>query len=712
MLTNQTILEQLLACEIALNRHREVEELLSLKIGNGNCDLRYYLGVNYAAQGKFEESLAELISVLENNPSHQMAKNMAFKLLLRKARQKVKEKNFGEISSVLSMAVDLAPDTPDARKELACFKNALPISHMKAGKRKAAANLWEEELRKHPTDHNLIHNLALLYYWWALSEEAKAADSSTNNGNSGICRIWEKSISYWVVLLGMPMFWSEWKNEKEEIWNLEIKTDDLKKFRESFLEEKLMKIFNDYIDLYKQNGKNQESSRHEDYLLTLLLEKESAIKWSAVFEILNNWKGAMDINNLDGIKRYELVRAIQKAQGNTPCFGTIKDCRKNSDECLWSKSCQTDRNRELYFNIPGGRQFFQDANMLPEVYNLIELLHIVHPDNEVIGKLRFYLHPGGLGRVLILLEQGKKPQRAMAELERLLDNKLVDKGDLDVKYINAFAHMERGRSYYKEGNKFNEALDDWTCAKGLIMDAQRLSGHIGNSSYRNFIASLRDEIESLVVSGCEKEAKKYKQADKLDDAISVLLKGLKLVSHPANKSLSDHIAIFYCEKGDKRIADKNFSKARKEFENALKYVPNYARAKKGIGTAYNNEGVSKGSPEQSIPLFEKAIQYDSDDNVVKQNLAGAYNGKAVSILNALTQYSSYSKCDDAISLLKNALKILNPSLDMSLIDSFAYMDMEESLFKSFTMKLPDDFYKTVLHNLWVACRSRKNLRGY
>jgi tetratricopeptide (TPR) repeat protein len=799
MLTDQTILEQLSACKIALNRHREVEELLSQKVGSANGDLRYYLGVNYAAQGKFEECLAELISVLKNNPSHKMAKHLAFKLLLNQARQKIKEKDISSISSVLSLAVELAPDTPDAQKELSYFKNALPISHIKAGKREAAAKIWEEELRKHPMDYSLIHNLALLYYWWALNEEAKTAETSKSGTVGDICRIWEKSISCWVMLLSMSDFWNEWKKEKEGIWNLEIKAEDLEEFRESFLEEKFIKIFNDYIDSYKQNGKEQDSSRYENYILTLLLEKESSRCWKETFDVLNDWKDALGVSLDVGIKRYELIRAIQKAEGNTSCFGTVRDCSNDTNECLWSKYCLSDRNRELFFNMPAGYQFFRDFEMLPEVSKLIELLQKVNPDNESIGRLRIYLHRGGLGKVLILLEQRKKPHLAIAELQRLLDSKSVDKGALDVKYIYALAHTERGRLSYKQGNKFNEALDDWTFAQGVVTDAQKLANFEGNPCFGKFLASLKGEIESLVVSCSEKEAKKYKQADKLDDAISVLLKGLKIVTHPANKSLNEHIAIFYCEKGDKKIADKSFSGARNDFEEALKYSPNYDRAKKGIGTAYNNEGVSKSSPDESLPLFEKAIQYDPDSNVVKENLAGACNGKAISILNSLTpgssqneydrainllkkavkilnpsleessinlileydsekeiekitkdmkdslyktvlknlslagnyrryniagdynkravdiinsltQYSSYSKCDEAIDLLKQAVKILNPSFNMSLIDSFAYT--EEWQFKNLTSNLPNDLYKTVLHNLWVACRSRKNLRGY
>ena len=46
-----------------------------------------------------------------------------------------------------------------------------------------------------------------------------------------------------------------------------------------------------------------------------------------------------------GVKKYsrfskpDLIRAVQVAEGNSPCFQQIYDCRV--DDCLWREECQT-----------------------------------------------------------------------------------------------------------------------------------------------------------------------------------------------------------------------------------------------------------------------------------------------------------------------------------------------------------------------------------
>jgi tetratricopeptide (TPR) repeat protein len=709
MLNHEIILKQLSACKIATNNYQEAGELLKKDICCDHGDFHYYLGLTYAGQGKTAEALDELRAVLKMDPSHNSAKHLAFRLLVNKARKKIKEKDINGLSSIVGLAVELAPDTPEAKKELSYFKNAIPLSHIKNGKREDAAKIWEEELKKHPSNHLIIHNLALLYYWWALDEEAKAADSTIVKDNGKLDGLWRKSISYWVMLLSIPQFWTNWKKQKEDIWNLRINAEDLEKFRETFLEEKLIRVFHDYIDTYKQNGKNSDLSRHEEYLVEVLLEKESARCWKDLLNAIYVWAGKYGLRLDSGIKRYELIRSIQKAEGYKSCFGAVKDCNKGPNECIWSDSCKSDRNRELYLNIPAGYYSLKELKIFVEAGKLIEVLHKEHPDNESIGRLRIYLHPSGFGKSLIILEQRKKPQQTIDRLNKLMANSSYT-NTLEFKYVYALALMERGKLLMKD-RVFNRALDDFTSSKEYVSDAIKLTDK--NPCYRNSLISLKTEIDTAVITDCEKEANKLRQSDKIDEAMVVLQRGMKLVGYPDNKPLRDHLAIFYSDRGDKKLANEKFADARKDFEQALKNNQDYTRAKKGIGTTYNNEGVTKSEPKDSIPLFEKAIEYDPDSDVVKQNLAGAYNSKAVALLNSVSQYdsrySNINKCDDAANLLKKSLKILNPALESTTIDAILYAG---DTIDSFIKEMPESLYKTVIKNLAGAGNYLKILRGY
>jgi len=39
------------------------------------------------------------------------------------------------------------------------------------------------------------------------------------------------------------------------------------------------------------------------------------------------------------MKKMELVQAIQRAEGNEPCFGTGRSATCGQDRCLWKDDC-------------------------------------------------------------------------------------------------------------------------------------------------------------------------------------------------------------------------------------------------------------------------------------------------------------------------------------------------------------------------------------
>lgn len=43
--------------------------------------------------------------------------------------------------------------------------------------------------------------------------------------------------------------------------------------------------------------------------------------------------------NPDRMKKAELIRAIQRAEGNFDCFGTASSGECNQHDCLWREDC-------------------------------------------------------------------------------------------------------------------------------------------------------------------------------------------------------------------------------------------------------------------------------------------------------------------------------------------------------------------------------------
>jgi hypothetical protein len=52
------------------------------------------------------------------------------------------------------------------------------------------------------------------------------------------------------------------------------------------------------------------------------------------------WEKAheFEIKDYGQLDQGELIRAIQRAEGNQPCYGHIHDCRQ--DDCAWLAPCQ------------------------------------------------------------------------------------------------------------------------------------------------------------------------------------------------------------------------------------------------------------------------------------------------------------------------------------------------------------------------------------
>lgn len=690
-------IHQLFACLIATDRHQEVEDLVKKHInGENEAEIGYYLSLAYAGQEKAEDALSEIKKVLEKKPDNESAKRLAFKILIHQARSRIKENDYKGLSSVLGDALEIAPNDPELDKEIAGFKGILPLSYLKAGSREDAARIWEEELKQNPQDHRVIHNLALLYYWWALdAENCSEKDSKKTNK---IDFLWKRAIAYWVMLMNTENFWKEWKKEREGLCSIKIKEEDIKKLKNKLIDDRFNKVFHDYVDQHKQNGRQKDSARHEDYLTTLMLEKKTASYYK---EALNRVK-KLGIKTDGAMKRWELIRAIQEKEGNAPCFATVKGECKDMDTCYWGESCIIDPslwNKTIFLSIACGPMIFKEMDVLSEVHKLIELSCKAGGVNEKLSKLMIYLSP--LGKALILIDDLKRPQRAIDKWDKLPQDV---KDSVKGRYIYALARVESGKGFLQKGD-IDKALNNWSDAKLCVTKAIKTAT---DSSLDELLVPLKDKIDDLAVDVCEREAKRLEQKDKIDDAIKMLTIGLKIVDR---KSLKEHLAVFYCNRGikklnDKKLNDKKFSAARNDFETALSYDSNNKRAKQSIGTTYNNEGVAKSDTDKAIPLFEKAIKYDPDSDVTKQNLAGAYNGKAVSILNSLNEYSSSYDCDEAIALLKKAAKLLNPSIGQDILNAIEYAGDQ---IDSGINNMDDSLYKTVLKNLAVAGNYRRQL---
>ncbi|MCK4308315.1 hypothetical protein KAW50_08830, partial [candidate division WOR-3 bacterium] len=437
-----------------------------------------------------------------------------------------------------------------------------------------AAEIWEEEQRKDPTNYRVTHSLALLYYWWAKKEEE---ENVTKSDSAFLDSLWMKVISNWVMLKYSEDFWKEWKEERERLCSkegdpLQIKEKDIDELPDK-LPDRLDKEFFNYSDQYRQKGMEKEAEIYERYQTALALEQKSA-------------------------SYYKKVTVIIKERIN---------------ETL-PPIC--------------GVAMLNHLGILSDVDRLVERASKIYPEHENIVGLKTYLTP--LGPIHILIEK-KKLKAAIREIETLPETMRSSK---EGKNVHATAYLKLGEEVLALSNDINEALNCWE--KGL----KYATDH-----------SIAGMLDKAVSDACIEQAKRLNNQKKFNKAIEILERGERLVTDRSNReTLREHLAISYCDRGEKYLSEDNLSKAKKDLEKALEYNRNYRRAKDDLSTVYNNQGVKllETDLDRGIEKLEKACKYSCTD-VVKKNLAGAYNVKAVKIAD----WDRYS----AANYLRKALEL-------------------------------------------------------
>jgi hypothetical protein len=257
--------EQRCACLASLGKIDELE-----KLAPQPC-VDYQLALAYALGGRIDQAVERLKGALKQKPDYPGLKALAFQVALRQADLKLKQQDWNGISSAVALALEAGPASPEGARELLRFKSALPVAHIKTGARRQAADIWERELRTQPDNRALIHNLAILYYWWAAQEES--------SGGAGVDPIWNAAIAYWNLIVNSGEFWSGWKTELEQRWGLTLQDADLQPVCDSFLNERLAKLFQNHSSSYKEKNRAADAERHEEYLTALALERKSAEAW-------------------------------------------------------------------------------------------------------------------------------------------------------------------------------------------------------------------------------------------------------------------------------------------------------------------------------------------------------------------------------------------------------------------------------------------------
>ena len=158
-----------------------------------------------------------------------------------------------------------------------------------------------------------------------------------------------------------------------------------------------------------------------------------------------------------------------------------------------------------------------------------------------------------------------------------------------------------------------------------------------------------------------------------------------------------------------KLGEKQYENARGDFQKALQLDSNYQRARQALCIAYNNEALVLTDQEAKLKLLQKALEYNPNDQQVRENLALAMFEKGMKIANGRNEYNAKLELARAIGLFRAAATTLRADLPEKTLDAIVASGGQgfEEEFK----KLPEGLYRTVLENLAIAAKVRKQVKG-
>jgi tetratricopeptide (TPR) repeat protein len=323
---------QLAACFVLSGRTSLPQDIAGLiAIRPNDYNVRYFSALAMALDQRIQDALAEINLVLGKNSDHILGSRLAFKLYTHMARQKVSEGKVEEVKDILDTAQKFAHHDAGQLQSMTEFKSDPLLGYLRTAKRAEVAVKWNEAFRKNPTNVKLLHNLALLYYWWTTSPADAAED------------LWPRSLCYWVFLENSDDFWAEWAKERALTYKTKIPDKEVQFMRKTIIDEKIRPF------LIANQALNKE---FVGFIELLDIERQSSACYREVITKLKD----MGLSHNSGIRAEEFVRKLQEADAKSPCFGTKTDCAESSSCPTFGACLDKDFQRDMliYPSLPYG----------------------------------------------------------------------------------------------------------------------------------------------------------------------------------------------------------------------------------------------------------------------------------------------------------------------------------------------------------------------
>jgi tetratricopeptide (TPR) repeat protein len=656
--------EQYFACLAARGRRDALERLGSIGTAGVVQAAGYYLAVSLASEGEADQAIARLIDVITAEPEHAEARNLAFQLLTHRAERAAFQQDWPGLAQAVTDALQYGPRGAEASGALERFKHTLPIGHLRTGSREKAAAAWQHQFSEHPDDTATLHNLALLHYWWARSLE--------DEGQACPVAEWRAAVAMWTLLVNDDAFWNTWAERKARSWGLDVVAGDLQEMRGGFLDAQFLHGFQSRADDGAQHGDEAKHAGYDACLTALALERASASAW------------------------------------------------RDAIACLHPSNLSLPMLR-----LPGGMLFFERFGLVADVLRVARQIDAADEKAaQSAARVRLYFSDRGLGMPLVLAESRNQPDEAMRMLDALPGDVRASE---DARYVQAVALGAQAASRAGHGQT-KEAMAAWDRAIAICGGSKGTGGEKpakrgkkapaqpaepaapADPQFVPLFAALRAEMCQQAARTARKDAERLKAGEKLDQAVELLEDALRF---SGDEAAVDLLCVCLCDRGQVTLKAERYAQARRDFERTLELKHDYDRARQGLATTYNNEGVDASDPDEAIRLLRKSLELQPDGQNVRRNLAGALRTKAVKTWNALGAYDVRFHIDGIVSLLEEAVKLAATNIKDEAVPLLQLMaEVNPDMIGQLLGNQVDPLLGQILKDLATMVKARKQVRGY
>lgn len=286
-----TLILLLAAIESRLGKNQDASKLLQRALDKSeNATLHYYHGLLHVIDNNYSAAITELRNTVNegSNDSHKDSRILLMKLLLQEVATRLCDENHEGATETLSELIALNPDEEEILEGIKGFKQLLPLSYIRTGKREKAAQIWEEEQHASPPHPLITHALSVLYLWWAVHSERANIEMEAESEEElpDLDSLWKKTIGNVILLQHIEEFWQEWIKQRIGAWSrpdesIPIEDVNLSDLREAG-KRRIYSLIKEFSKEYYSANRESDVKRMDHYTALLELEEKSAAAFKKI----------------------------------------------------------------------------------------------------------------------------------------------------------------------------------------------------------------------------------------------------------------------------------------------------------------------------------------------------------------------------------------------------------------------------------------------